>query len=223
MGVGPSFVSGDPLAGAVRRRSPPVEARRQLDHDVGPSRSALVQVGPQLGGDLLIEHADGDHDAGILEAGHAPPCDPIIRIEDADDDPPDTGRDQRIGARGRPAVMTARFEGDHSSRADRVGSGLGQGIGFGVGAAGGVRRAGYHPPARREQDAPHPGVRVGDHPGSGRRVDGQPHGVVVEHRTGQVTRGLQAPSVGSVGALAPEELEGVRDDIEHRVEAFDRS
>ena len=111
MGVAPGGSPGDPLARAVGRRGAPVERRRQLEHDVRPARAAVLQVRRELGPHLVGRTRRlVDLDAGGAQPGDAVARDVRVGVLDADDDPRDARRDDRVGARRGPAVVRAGLE-----------------------------------------------------------------------------------------------------------------
>ena len=92
VGVGPGLGAGDPPAGPVGRGRPPVEGGGQLEDDVGPAGGAVLEVGGELGPDLVGADADVDLDAGGPQGGDAGAGHVGVGVLDADDDPGDARR-----------------------------------------------------------------------------------------------------------------------------------
>ena len=112
VGVAPG--RGSPVIhwlGAVGCRGAPVERGRQLEHDVRPAGAAVLQVRRELGPHLVRAHADRRPRCPRPAAARCPaPADVRVGIFDADDDPRDAGRDDRVGARRGAAVVRAGLE-----------------------------------------------------------------------------------------------------------------
>ena len=90
---------------------------------------------------LLGEHAGGDGDSGRFQPRVSLSIHPQVRIGHRGDHAGDAGRDQRIGAGRRFAVMGAGLERDIDRGPARRCPGLGQRHRLGVGTAAGSRPA----------------------------------------------------------------------------------
>ena len=106
---GRSF-AGYPCGLASRQRDLPIGRDGKLERDVG----AAILNAPDVPGmrlpRLLRADADFDHDAGFRHAPMAGTRDFRIGVDHSRHHARDAGRDDRVGARGRLAVMRAGFE-----------------------------------------------------------------------------------------------------------------
>src|SRR5215210_7314992 len=105
----PRVLPRDPPGIAARRRDPAVQRRGQLEVDERPPRPHAVEklfVLPlELGCALQFEL-----DAGLLQKSDATAPHPGVRVEVADDDARDSGPQDGLDARWRPAVVIARLQ-----------------------------------------------------------------------------------------------------------------
>jgi hypothetical protein len=130
---GGSF-AGYPCGPASRRRDLPIRRDGKLERDVGAAILNAPDVPGMRPPRLLRADADFDHDAGFRHAPMAGTRDLGIGVDQRRNHPRGAGRDDRVGARGRLAVMRAGFE-RHVQRgaAGRV-AGTRERLSLGVGA-----------------------------------------------------------------------------------------
>jgi hypothetical protein len=158
-------LAGDPLAAAVVQRGLAVQAGRDLHAHPRPAALHAREKAEIHFARLVFQHAHGAGDAGRFELRDALPGDQRIRIEDGGDHAPDSGAHQRVGARWRPAEMTARFQRDvGGGAADVVTAPLrvGHRLDLGVRLARRLRVAGADDHAVADEHAADPRVRRGD-------------------------------------------------------------
>ena len=86
MAVGASFDAGDPFARCIGCCGAPIDGCRELDHDIGPSGAAMVEIRRELLGCLDGPDTDDDVDACSSESVDSRSVDLLIWIDDADDD-----------------------------------------------------------------------------------------------------------------------------------------
>ncbi len=124
---------------AARQTDLPVGRDGKLERDVGAAILDAPDVAGMRPPRLVGADADFDHDAGFRHAPMAGTRDLGIGVDQRRDHARDAGRDDRVGARGRLAVMRAGFE-RHVQRgaAGRV---------AGTARAPRSRRGGAHPAA----------------------------------------------------------------------------
>ena len=137
---GGSF-AGYPCGLASRQRDLSIRRDRKLERDVGAAILNAPDVTGMRPPRLLRADADFDHDAGFRHAPMAGTRDLGIGVDQRRNHARDAGRDDRVGARGRLAVMRAGFE-RHVQRgaAGRV-AGTRERLGLGVGAPARLRPA----------------------------------------------------------------------------------
>src|SRR5579872_491377 len=158
--VGARLGSGDPPARAVRGGEASVERGGELQHDEGPPRPSVAEVGLEEPGRLVGEDAEGHLDAGRPQHGEPAARDTLVGVDEGGDDPAHARLDEGLCARRSAAVVRTGLEDDVGGAAVRTRPRREQRRRLGVRAA--RRRRGAlagHGPVRRHDDAADPGVR----------------------------------------------------------------
>jgi hypothetical protein len=112
-----------------------VGGNRELQRHFGPLQAGTSEIAGEKIGGFIRQNALDNLDAGVAQDGVAAPRDARVGIAGGTDDAGDAGGDQRLGARGRAAMMGAGFERDIGGGAARPRTGLGQRLRFGMGTA----------------------------------------------------------------------------------------
>ena len=110
MNVAPGVGAGYPPARSIRRRRAPVESRGKLENDIGPAGRPVDKVRAELVVDGGSEHALGHRDACPLECPEPCARDTLVWVPERGDDPGDTGTDESVRARWRPAMVSTGLE-----------------------------------------------------------------------------------------------------------------
>ena len=118
-----ALLAADPLRVAGARRDLAVERHRRLEqHPRAPDARVLAErlvEQPRGGRELAV--GDDDLDALVAQDPQAAAGGLLGRVVGGDDDAPDAGLDDRVGARRRLALVAARLERDVERRAFEVG------------------------------------------------------------------------------------------------------
>ncbi len=180
VGVGPGRLTRDPPARPVGGRGAPVEGGGQLEDDPRAAGGAVLEVGGELGPDLVRPHADLDVDARRPEGGDPRTAHLGVGVLDGDHHPGHAGADDGVGTRRRAAVVGTRLERRVEGGAGGAGTGRGQGHHLGVGPA---RRLGGAlerclPTGRLDHRA-HPRVGRRRRAHARRQCDGPIHGRLI--------------------------------------------
>ncbi len=144
MDLAPRLWAGDPAAFARCRGNPAVQRCRKLQRDEGQAaRDTLEKPRVEAAG-LARQHSFGHGNTGLTQHPVALARHARVRVGQRSDNACDLRCDQRFGARGRPAVVGARFQRDIGRCPGGQRPGLLQGPHFGMG-----------PPARLGPAPPH--------------------------------------------------------------------
>jgi hypothetical protein len=142
----------------------------------------VLEVRRQLRADLGRAHADLDVDARIAEPVDAGAAHALVGVFDADDDPPDLGGDERVGARSGDVDVRAGLEGREDRRPAGGGAGRVEDDDLGVPSGRRLGGAVDDLAVGGDEDGADPGPGRGGGTDGGRVPDRPPHHLVIQAR-----------------------------------------